>query len=131
MIYIFIGAISGMFTGLGLGGGSVLILFLTLFANVPQHISQATNIIFFIPSAIISILINLKHKNIKFKKAYLVIVFGILGSILGATIASRLNVFYLRKLFGVFLILISIIEFFSFFKSKKCFYGEYKNKNKV
>ena len=64
-MYIFLGFIAGMFTGLGLGGGSILALLLTLFFNVNQHLAQSTNIIFFIPSAIISIIINIKNKNIK------------------------------------------------------------------
>ena len=121
MIYILIGTIAGICTGLGLGGGTILILLLTLFANIPQHTAQATNIIFFISSAIISILINIKHKYINFKKAYAVIIFGIIGSIVGAIISSRLNVFNLRKLFGIFLIFISISEFYSFLHHKNSF----------
>ena len=45
---IIIGVISGMVTAIGMGGGTVLILLLTLFLGVPQHIAQATNLIFFV-----------------------------------------------------------------------------------
>ena len=54
------GIIAGIITSLGMGGGAILILLLTLFMNIDQHISQATNLIFFIPTAITSIIINVK-----------------------------------------------------------------------
>ena len=66
MIAVIIGLASGICTGMGLGGGSVLILLLDLFLNFDQHIAQATNILCFVPSAIISILVSMKNKNIKF-----------------------------------------------------------------
>ena len=62
MLEIIIGILAGIFTGLGLGGGSVLILFLTLFLNLEQHIAQATNLLFFIPSALVCIILNTKRK---------------------------------------------------------------------
>ena len=69
MLEIIIGILAGIFTGLGMGGGSVLILFLTLFLNLEQHIAQATNLLFFIPSALVCIILNTKKKLINFKNA--------------------------------------------------------------
>ena len=48
MIEIFIGVVSGIIGGLGMGGGTILILLLSLFFGVEQHVAQSTNIIFFI-----------------------------------------------------------------------------------
>ena len=67
MLKIIIGIFAGIFTGLGMGGGSVLILFLTLFLNLEQHVAQATNLLFFIPSALVCIILNTKRKLINFK----------------------------------------------------------------
>ena len=58
MIEVFTGIISGIVSGLGMGGGTILILIFTIFLNIEQHIAQATNLIFFIPTAIIAIYIN-------------------------------------------------------------------------
>lgn len=124
MLPVLLGLISGTCTGLGLGGGSILILLLVLVLNFDQHIAQATNIICFTPSAIISILVNIKNKNINFKLAYPIIFLGIIGSVIGASISSKLNVIYLKKLFGIFLILISLNEFYSIIKQ----YIKSKNK---
>ena len=47
MIEIFIGVVSGIIGGLGMGGGTILILLLSLFFGVEQHVAQSTNVIFF------------------------------------------------------------------------------------
>lgn len=116
MFNIIIGIIAGICTGLGLGGSSVLILLLVLILNFDQRMAQATNIICFVPSALISILMNIKHKNIRFKLAFPIILFGIIGSIIGAGFSSRLDVLKLKKLFGIFLLLIALNEFYSLYK---------------
>ena len=62
----FIGLIAGIIGGLGMGGGTVLILLLTIFLNVEQNIAQGSNVVFFIPTAIAAIFIFIKNKKIKF-----------------------------------------------------------------
>ena len=114
-IKFFIGLVSGICTGLGIGGGSVLILCLSFFLGFEQHVAQATNILFFIPAAIISILLNFKNKNINIKNSIPIILFGILGSIVGSNISKNLNMYLLRKLFGFFLILVCVKEIYSFY----------------
>ena len=63
------------------GGGSILILLLTLFMNFEQHIAQATNLLFFIPAAIVSILFNIKNKNINFNNAIIITISGVIGTV--------------------------------------------------
>ena len=120
---ILIGIFSGIFSGVGMGGGTILIFLLTTFAGLEQHIAQATNLIFFIPAAIASILFNLKNKTINLKSAFLISIFGIVGASIGSIISEKLNVFVLRKLFGGFLILICFYEIYSYYilyiKNKK------------
>lgn len=113
---IIIGFLAGIVSGLGMGGGTILILFLTLFANVEQHIAQASNVTFFIPTAIAAIIIFIKNKKIKFKVALPICLFGIIGAILGAIISSNMEVSMLRKVFSIFLILVAIYELYSFYK---------------
>ena len=97
------GIIAGIITSLGMGGGAILILLLTLFMNIDQHISQATNLIFFIPTAITSIIINIKNKQIDFKAGKDIIIYGVIGAIIGSFIAVDLPNQKLRKIFGIFL----------------------------
>lgn len=124
MLEILAGIIAGIIGGLGMGGGTVLILFLSLFLGIQQHISQATNVIFFVPTAITALIISFKNKLINFKLAIPICIWGIIGSFIGSTISVKMDVTALRKAFGVFLIIIAIYQTYSL-------YNEYrKNKNR-
>lgn len=128
MFEILIGVISGIISGIGMGGGTILIFILTTFAGIEQHTAQGINIVFFIPTAIASIIINYKNKNIDFKVTKYIIIFGIVGSFIGSIIAINTDVKILRKYFGFFLLLIAIYEIFTFIKM----YIKYKKgKNKI
>ena len=116
---ILIGAISGIFSGVGMGGGTILIFLLTTFLALEQHIAQATNLIYFIPTAITAIIVNYRNKNVETKLAIFISVCGIIGAIIGATISVNINVDILRKLFGVFLAVIAIHEIYTLIKEYK------------
>ena len=113
---ILIGLVAGIVSGTGMGGGTVLILLLTLLCGIEQHIAQATNLIFFIPTSIVAIITNWKYKLIDRKIAITISIFGTLGAILGAITSSKTDVESLKKYFGIFLIGIAIWEIYSFFK---------------
>lgn len=114
-----IGIVSGIVSGTGMGGGTILIFLLTFMMGIEQHIAQATNLIFFIPTSIVAIIVNLKNKNIDLKLAMFISVFGILGAIIGANISVHINVNLLKKCFGIFLAIIAIHEIYSIVKEYK------------
>ena len=116
MSEILIGLISGIVSGTGMGGGTILIFLLSFITGVEQHIAQATNLIFFIPTSIVAIIVNLKNKNIDIKLGILISVFGILGAIIGANISIHTDVKVLKKCFGIFLAIITINEIYSIVK---------------
>lgn len=122
---IIIGLISGIIGGLGMGGGTVLILLLTMFSNIEQHIAQGSNVIFFVPTAIAAIFVFIKNKNIKFKIGIPICLWGLLGAAIGAIISTKMEVGMLRKCFGVFLILIALYQSYSLYKR----YRKEKNRN--
>ncbi len=99
-----------------MGGGTILILIFTIFLNIDQHIAQATNLIFFIPTAIIATYINKKQKLLDVKTGIIVGIVGALGAVIGAIISNKLNAQSLRKYFGLFLMIITIHEIYSFIK---------------
>lgn len=127
MAEIMIGIVSGIVSGTGMGGGTILIFLLSFLLGMEQHIAQACNLIFFIPTAIVAIIVNFKNKNIDNKLAILISVFGILGAIIGANISIHIDVKILKKCFGIFLAMIAVNEIYSIVK----LYGKsYKNKKK-
>lgn len=125
MLEILIGLISGIISGTGMGGGTILILLLSIFIGLDQHVAQATNLVFFIPTAIAAIFISLKKKKIDLKVGTIIIITGIVGAAIGAIISSKMNVNLLRKIFGIFLLFIAIYEIYSWYKMY------IKNKNKT
>lgn len=119
MAEILMGLVSGIVSGTGMGGGTILIFLLTFIMGIGQHIAQATNLIFFIPTSIVAIIVNLKNKNIDMPLAIIISVFGILGAIVGANISINIDVKILKKCFGVFLAIIAINEIYSIVKEYK------------
>ncbi len=99
-----------------MGGGTILILLLSNFMNLDQHIAQATNLVFFIPTAISASIIGIKNKNVQWKLAIPIIIAGIVGAILSASVSTHMDVKLLRKLFGVFLLTIASYEIYSWYK---------------
>lgn len=81
-----------------MGGGTILILFLTIFVGIEQHIAQATNVIFFIPTSISAIFVFIKNKNINFRIGLTICFFGILGAVIGANISTNMNVRNVKKI---------------------------------
>lgn len=116
MIEVLIGLISGTISGTGMGGGTILILLLSIFMGLDQHVAQATNLVFFVPTAIAAIFISLKKKIIDLRAGVVVIIVGVVGATIGAIISSKMNVNLLKKFFGIFLLIIAIYEIYSWYK---------------
>lgn len=77
MVNILIGVVSGVVSGMGMGGGTILILCLSLFMRIDQHIAQGANLVFFVPTSIVAIIMNVKQKLIKWKTGITVAVCGV------------------------------------------------------
>ena len=112
MILTIIGFLSGIISGMGIGGGTLLIPGLVLFSALDQQQAQAINLVVFIPTAIVALIIHYRNKNIKFKIAIPLIIFGLIGSFIGSSLAVNISPNILRKAFGVFLFLMGIYELF-------------------
>lgn len=111
------GIISGIFASLGMGGGGVLIICLTLFLEIPQQQAQGINLIFFILPAIFSVIIYTKRKLIVWKIAAPFAILGIGGAIIGSLLSMFIDGYWLSKLFGIMLLIIGAKELFK--KSRK------------
>lgn len=122
---ILIGAFAGVFSGIGMGGGTILIVLLTIFVGLEQHVAQATNLIYFIPTAISAIIVNYREKNINTQLAKFMSVAGIIGAVIGALISIHTDVQKLRKFYGIFLAIIAFHEIYTLIKEYKI----HKNRN--
>lgn len=112
MIVYLIGFLSGIISGMGIGGGTILIPAYVLFLNIEQHLIQGINLLYFIPTAIVALIIHYKNNLVDFKVAFAIIIFGLLGSVIGGFIAVSLSSIILKKMFGIFLFLMGLYELF-------------------
>ncbi|NLB36881.1 MAG: sulfite exporter TauE/SafE family protein [Clostridiales bacterium] len=119
LVYNILAALfSGIAGAMGLGGGGVLVLYLTLILNEKQLTSQGINLLFFLPCAALSVIIHTRKRLIKWRELLPIIIGGVLGVALGAWLAFYVATDILGKLFGGFLLLIGLKELFSKKKPK-------------
>ncbi len=107
---IIAGIISGILGAMGFGGGGILILYLTLYKDMPQVVSQGVNLLFFIPSATLAVVMHIKNKLIDKKAALVYISYGLVGVALGYLLLNRLDDKTLRTIFAVMLIAVGAKE---------------------
>ena len=108
LIKVLVGCLSGIFISMGMGGGSIFIIYLTLVEQYSQISAQSANLFLFIPSALVAIFMYKKKKLIKWKVTLPLILWGILGAIIGATLTHFLDKYKQQKIFALFLIIMSI-----------------------
>lgn len=96
-------------SGLGVGSGGLLVIYLTLLGAVPQLQAQGINLVFFIFSAGASMPMHLLHRRILLPLCILLIVSGIPGALIGSSLAAILPAALLRRLFGAFLVIAGLL----------------------
>lgn len=118
MIAFVIGTLSYVLAGMGLGGGVLLIPLLKEFFGVTQIEAQYISLLAYIPAGL-AIIIASKNRDLLYKVMPL-IPFGLVGAIVGGVVARNINVLFLRKAYGGFLIIFGLILCFNnIFKGKK------------
>ena len=110
---------SGLLGSMGLGGGSVLIIYLSAFVGMEQMRAQGINLVFFIPVALLSLVIHTKNKLVSWRTAALALVGGLPGVFAGYYLAQWLGSELLSKFFGGFLLLIAVRTFYQSFQRPK------------
>ena len=106
------GAVTGVLSGFGVGGGSLLLIYMTSFAGVPQNLAQGINLLYFLPAAAASLPAHVKNGYIEKAALLPAVAAGLAGTALAAWAATALNVELLRKCFGVFLLIVGLRELF-------------------
>lgn len=106
------GFFSAVLASMGMGGGSILIIYLTLWEEMAQQQAQGINLLFFIPVAAIALFIHNKNSLVKWKTALPFILSGMVGVFLGSAVAHGIDAELLRKAFAVFLMIIGARELF-------------------
>lgn len=109
---ILIGFLTGIAASMGLGGGFILIIWLTLFSGLTQTQAQGVNLLFFLPVALFSVIIHAKNRLIEWKTVPFAVISGIIGAALGSVFSFALSDGMLRTLFALLIIPVSLREIF-------------------
>ena len=110
MLTILIGFASGIISGMGIGGGTLLIPALVFIIGTKQQIAQSINLIVFIPSAIAALCVHMKKHNIEKGLLLKLAITGCAGSVIGSLLAVNLDSDLLKRFFGIFLLIMGIYE---------------------
>ena len=102
--------ILGFLAGLGVGGGSLLMLWLTIIANVEYEQARIINLLFFLPSALIATLFHRKQGSVDIKKILPAIISGCISAAVFSVIGRNIDTAILKKLFGLLLLATGIKE---------------------
>ena len=109
---LLMGSVLGFLTGLGVGGGSLLILWLTLGLGMDQETATGINLLFFIPTALISSLFRIKQRHLNWQHILPPLTAAAVSAILFSFIADQLDTTLLRKPFGILLAVTGARELF-------------------
>jgi uncharacterized membrane protein YfcA len=109
-VIVLAGSVLGFLSGLGIGGGTLLILWLTLVVGVPSETARAINLMFFVPCALIACLFRWKQGRLDIKKVLPAIIAGSIASGLFTFLSRDMDTTMLRKLFGGLLIVTGLRE---------------------
>ena len=112
LLPLLVGAATGVLSGFGVGGGTLLLVYLTAFAGVEQRQAQGINLLYFLPAALLALSAHWKNGYIEKPALLPAAGAGLVCAALGAWGATALEVGVLRKCFGAFLIVIGLTELF-------------------
>ena len=110
--YTLTGFLAGTVSGMGIGGGALLIPVLGVFYGMGQQSAQSLNLLYFIPTAAIAVITHSKKGNIETRGLLKLVMFGLVGAFIGATLAMRAEADILKKIFGFFLLAMGTMEVF-------------------
>ena len=116
-VVLSVSAVLGFLAGIGVGGGSLLILWLTLVLGMSQAEARILNLLFFLPSAVVASLFRWKQGKLEIKKILPAIIAGCVAAAICSVLSKNLEMELLKRLFGGLLIITGIRELM--YKTKK------------
>lgn len=111
-VMILIGILLGFLSGLGVGGGSLLMLWLTLVLHMEHAIARSINLLFFLPAAVIASFFRWRQGTLNLTKVLPAIVAGCVSAAVFSFISRYTDISLIKKLFGILLLITGLREVF-------------------
>lgn len=106
------GVLLGFLAGLGIGGGSLLMMWLTLMVGFDPFTARCINLLFFIPCAVCASIFRWRQGDLPIKKLIAPVILGAIMAGIFSYISGNMDTQALRKVFGALLILTGLRELF-------------------
>ncbi len=101
-----------LLAGMGVGGGGLLVIYLSLVRSMDQLTAQGVNLLFFICASLSALIVNIRKRSLKLMPVLILSLSGALSAVIGSFAASVTDISLLRKLFGALLMISGGISFF-------------------
>ena len=101
---IIVSFLISVLSGMGVGGGGLFVIYLSVFTDTPQLVAQGMNLLFFLFSSLASVITQMNKRHIRFAAVFFMAAFGVLGAFGGAYLTRFLPEEYLRRAFGIMLV---------------------------
>ena len=109
-VKLLLGAGLGFLSGLGVGGGSLLVLWLTVVMDIPPETARSINLLFFLPAALIALYFRKKQGSFQWRPLLPAIAAGCIAAAAGSFLSAMLDTGLLKRGFGILLIITGIRE---------------------
>lgn len=106
------GVICGLLSSMGLGGGTLLLIYMTTWTELSQTLAQGINLLYFLPAAGSALPAHLKHGYIETAVLLPAILTGLTTAAFTAWLSSSMDTELLHRCFGFFLIFLGVSELF-------------------
>jgi uncharacterized membrane protein YfcA len=113
------GCAAGVLSGFGIGGGTLLLIYLALLAGVEQHAAQGINLAYFLTAAAAALYWHIRNGYVEKRAVLFAAGAGMLTTALSSWAAMQTDTHLLRKCFGLFLIYIALSMLFPRKKDKR------------
>ncbi len=119
MVGFLIGLLTGILSGFGVGGGTLLMLYLTMVQHISQFTAAGINLLYFIFCAPPALISHVKNNLIHKKACWLCTISGCVMAVLGSLLAAQMDTALLHRLFGGLLLYVGVRELLACRRKKK------------
>ena len=120
ILNVIVSFLVALLMGMGVGGGGLFVIFLTMCLNYGQIYAQGTNLVFFIIAISSSIFVHLQKRKLYFKQILVMAIIGSIGSVIFSRMVNYVNPEIPKKMLGGLLIIGGAISLYgNLFKKDK------------
>ncbi len=123
---IFAAFFASTLAALGVGGGALLIVYLTIVLNMEQTAAQGINLLFFIVSSLFALPFHVIKKRINIPIAIIFSSVGILGAWIGCLLSAKISPSIVRFVFGLML---TVAGGITLYKTLHFYYLKFRKKH--